>query len=193
MNSRIRLTAFASVIAATLLPTMAMAHPGHGVGDHFMAGVLHPLSGIDHVLMIVAVSAWASLLNPAGRVIVASCLALFVAIGAVVPFPRVSGPALEAAIALTVVGSGILLAFGRRWPLWATGITAAMFATIHGFAHGAEAPVNSLAYVPGLAMATAGLALAVSFIAARPQLPRTWLRIAGGLGAVAGATALFSF
>jgi urease accessory protein len=193
MNARTRLLTIATATAATLTPALAMAHPGHGVGQHFVAGVLHPLTGLDHVLMIVAISAWAALLNPAGRVIVAVCLALFVAAGAVVPAAPVSGPSLEAAIAFTVVGSGVLLALGRRWPLWATGTIAVMFATIHGFAHGAEGPANSLAYVPGLAIATGGLALAISTIAARPQLPRMWLRVAGGLGAVAGATAMFSF
>jgi urease accessory protein len=190
MNSKIRLLTLASMVAFTLVPTMALAHPGHGVGQDFMTGVLHPLSGLDHVLMIVAVSAWASLLQRVGRVIVATCLALFVAVGAVLstasPAPE---PLLEAAIALTVVGSGILLALGRRWPLWATGTLAAFFAMIHGLAHGAEGPTISLGYVPGLAIATGSFALGVSFLAARLQSQRIWLRLAGGIGALAGVAA----
>ncbi len=186
-----RLITLATVTATALVPTLAMAHPGHGVGQSFVAGVMHPLTGLDHVLMIVAVSAWAALLQPTGRIIVAACLALFVAIGAMLPVAPASGPALEAAIALTVIGAGTLLAFGRRAPLWLTSILAASFALIHGFAHGAEGPAGSLAYVPGLAVATGGLALAVSFLAARLS-HRIWLRAAGVLGAVFGATALFT-
>jgi urease accessory protein len=190
MNARIRLLARTSMIAATLLPAMAVAHPGHGIGEHLMAGMLHPLSGMDHVLMIVAVSAWASLLQPAGRFLVAACLALFVAIGALLPMAAVSSRVLEAAIALSVVGSGLLLAYGRRWPLWAAGIVAALFATIHGFAHGVEGPAGSVAYVRGLALATGSLALAVSFLSALvPQ--RRWLRLVGGAGAVLGTTGMF--
>ncbi len=192
MNSRIRLLTVASMTAATLVPAVAMAHPGHGVGQGFVAGVMHPLSGLDHVLMIVAVSAWAGAMPRAARMIVAACLALFVAIGAMLPIAPAPGPALEAAIALTVIGSGTLLAFGRSAPLWLTSILAVSFALIHGFAHGAEGPASSLAYVPGLAVATGSLALAVSFLAARLQPHRGWLRWAGVLGAAFGASALFT-
>jgi urease accessory protein len=192
MNSNTRLMTLATMTAAALAPTMAMAHPGHGVGENIVAGLMHPFTGLDHVLMIAAVSAWAAMLKPAGRIVVAACLAVFVAIGAVLPSALTSGAALEAGIALTVVGSGMLLAMGRRWPLWATGTVAALFAMIHGFAHGAEGPADSMAYVPGLAIATGGLALAVSILAARLSAQRIWLRIAGALGVVAGATALIS-
>jgi urease accessory protein len=192
MNSKTRLLTLASIVACTLFPTMALAHPGHGVGQDFMAGVLHPLSGLDHVLMIVAVSAWASLLQRAGRVMVATCLSLFVAVGAVLSTAPAPEPLLEAAIALTVVGSGILLALGRRWPLWATGTVAALFAMIHGLAHGAEGPATSLGYVPGLAIATGSSALVVSFLAARLQSQPIWLRLAGGISALAGVAAIFS-
>ncbi len=186
-----------TLLLAALTPVAALAHPGHdGVGAGFMAGLMLPLTGADHVLMIVAVSAWAAQLKPAGRVIIAACLGLFVAIGALAPVAPPAGPGLEAAIALTVMGSGILLAMGRRWPLWATASFAALFALIHGFAHGAEGPATSSRYVPGLVVATAGLALAVSFLAARLQAHRVWLRIAGALsaigGVVAGSLALFN-
>lgn len=187
-----RLLTLTTVSALALLPTVAMAHPGHGVGENFVAGVMHPLTGLDHVLMIVAVSAWAGAMAVRARLVIAACLALFVAIGAVAPFAVAPGAGLEAAIALTVLGSGLLLAVSRRWSLGASAALAALFAMIHGFAHGAEGPAGSMAYVPGLAMATGGLALAVSFLAARIQSHRGWLRAAGVLGAVAGATALIN-
>jgi urease accessory protein len=91
-----------------------------------------------------------------------------------------------------VIGAGMLLAFGRRWPLWAASIVAALFATIHGFAHGAEGPADSLAYVPGLALATGGFALGVSSAAALLKSHRGWFRAVGVLGAALGATAMFA-
>lgn len=181
-----RVAALALVTA--LASPAAIAHPGHDVGANFVEGLMHPLGGLDHLLMIIAVSAWASLLAPRGRVFVAASLAAFVGIGALLPVG--GGAALEAAIALTVVGAGMLLALGRRWPLWATGLTSAAFALIHGFAHGAEGPAQSAAYVTGLIATTAVLALLVSFAAASLQERRVLLRIGGALGAAAGAWAL---
>jgi urease accessory protein len=192
MMSRAHLLTTTTVIVTALVPAMALAHPGHDAGQDFVAGMLHPVSGLDHLLMIIAVSAWASLLKPAGRVIVAGCLVLSVTVGAALPFAPLSGATLETVIALTVVGSGMLLALGRRWPLWITCTLAALFAMTHGFAHGAEGPVDSLAYVPGVAMSTGGLALVVSFVTARLQSRQEWLRIAGVAGAAAGITALLN-
>jgi urease accessory protein len=192
MNSRTRLLTTVTVIITALAPAMALAHPGHGGAENFVAGVLHPLSGLDHVLMIVAVSAWAGAMPYGGRLLIAASLALFVALGALVPVAPLSGLALESSIALTVVGSGILLAMGRRWPTGTAAMLAALFALIHGFAHGAEGPADSQAFVPGLAAATGALALGVSFVAARWQAQCGWLRAAGALGAAFGAVTLLA-
>ncbi len=43
-----------------VLSDAAQAHPGHGSGGGFGAGFLHPVSGIDHILAMVAVGLWAS-------------------------------------------------------------------------------------------------------------------------------------
>src|SRR5690606_497933 len=86
-----------ATLLAVMLPGTALAHPGHGVADNLVTGLMHPLGGLDHLLMIVAVSAWAALLQPAGRIVVAACLALFVGVGALLPVS--GGAALEAAIA----------------------------------------------------------------------------------------------
>ena len=186
--------AMTALLLGVLTPVAALAHPGHAeVGAGFMAGLLHPLTGLDHVMMILAVSIWAAQLQPAGRAVVAVSLGVFVAIGALAPVAPPAGPALECAIALTVIGAGILLAAGRRWPLWITAAVAALFALVHGFAHGAEDPANSALYVPGLVVATSGLALAASFLAAQLQARSVWLRLIGVLGAVTGAAALFNY
>lgn len=171
-----------------LAPTAALAHPGHGIDQQLMEGLLHPLTGLDHLLMITAVSAWAAMLQPRHRVTVAGALALFVGIGAVLNTG--AGPLLEIAIALTVLGAGVLLAVGRRWPTWATASLAAGFALIHGLAHGTEGPAHSGAYVAGLMLATAGNALLVTFAAARLQRHQNWLRFGGVLSAASAAASL---
>lgn len=177
-------------LAALLGSSAAFAHPGHEAGTTLLAGLLHPLSGLDHVLMIVAVSAWAALLPLSGRMLVVACLALFVTLGAALPLAP-AGAGLEMALALTVIGSGMLLALGRHMPLWAAGLLAGGFALVHGFAHGTEGPAESGLYIPGLAIATAGLSLLVSFAAASLQQRVAVLRAAGCLGALGGLAALF--
>jgi urease accessory protein len=185
-----RTTTLVTLLLAALTPPAALAHSGHGLGTTLMAGLMHPLTGLDHVLMIVAVSAWAGLLPPRARTAVACLLALFAGVGALVP--ATGGAVLEAAIALTVVGAGVLLAMGRRWPLWAVGTLAAVFALVHGLVYGAEGPAYSGAYISGLVTAIATLALAVSFLASRLQARPLWLRTTGAFSAVAGTTALFA-
>lgn len=185
-----RRLACTTLLLAALAPAPALAHPGHDLGQNLVAGLLHPLTGLDHLLMIIAVSAWAALLAPAGRVTVAICLALFVGVGALLPVS--GGAALEGTIALTVVGAGILLAVGRQWPLWATALLAAGFALVHGFAHGAEGPARSAAYIIGLVVTTGGLALTVAFLASLLRRRQVWLRTGGALSAAAGLSALFA-
>lgn len=169
---------------ALVAPGTALAHPFHDAGD-LAAGMMHPLSGADHVLMIVAVSAWAALLPGRGRVMVAACLSLFVGLGALLPVGN--GVAVEIAIAITVMGAGMLLAMGRRLPLGLTTALTAAFAIVHGIAHGAEAPGGAgVAYVAGLMFSTGVLALSVSFVGARLHGHRHWWRAAGIASALAG-------
>jgi len=40
----------AACLALASLPTLALAHPGHSHDAGFIAGALHPFSGIDHLL-----------------------------------------------------------------------------------------------------------------------------------------------
>jgi len=52
MNKSIKLAAVAAISA---VPQLAFAHVGdHGLTGSFNAGVLHPLLGLDHLLMLVA-------------------------------------------------------------------------------------------------------------------------------------------
>ncbi|MGQ8571924.1 HupE/UreJ family protein, partial [Klebsiella pneumoniae] len=47
--------------ALLLLPQAALAHPGHGDAAGLAHGFVHPLSGADHVLAMVAVGLLAAL------------------------------------------------------------------------------------------------------------------------------------
>ncbi len=45
-------------LALLLTPALAFAHPGHG-DNGLMAGISHPISGLDHLLAMLAVGLWA--------------------------------------------------------------------------------------------------------------------------------------
>ena len=99
-------------------------------------------------------------------------------------------PFAEQGILLSVLVLGVLIAAAVRLPLAASVAIVGLFALCHGFAHGAEMPVNTsgFSYGAGFIMATAllhacgmGAGLAINSIATRQ-----WVRFAGVAIAIGG-------
>lgn len=154
-----------TLLAATLLgllPSLALAHTGAGEAHGFAHGFAHPLTGIDHVLAMVAVGILAA--QSGGRALWAVPLAFLslMVVGGAVGMGGLDLPFVETAIALSVVVLGAAVAFGVTLPLAAAMGLAGVFALFHGHAHGAEMPedASGLAYGLGFVTATAMLHLA---------------------------------
>src|SRR5688572_16409758 len=49
-----------AALSGVLAPVVAHAHPGHEATQSLLAGLAHPLLGLDHVAAAVAVGAWAA-------------------------------------------------------------------------------------------------------------------------------------
>lgn len=156
--------------AAALAASPAGAHVGghlHGLAD----GALHPLTGIDHLLAMVAVGCIAAL-GPAAAgtsvrrpwAVVAAFLIGMLAGGAL-GLAGVAFPGVEIAIVVSVVGLGLAVALAPRAD--AVGLLALVAAAglVHGNAHGAEAPAaaNPVLYVLGFVAITAALHAAGAF------------------------------
>jgi urease accessory protein len=137
------------------------AHPGITHSFSFVAGLGHPVSGLDHLLAMTAVGHWAALAG--GRRIWIWPLA-FVAsmlVGGALAREGVTIPNIEPAIAASVVILGIAIALLLRLPAAAGAILIALFGMAHGYAHGLEAPSTGWAlYAIGFVLATALLHLA---------------------------------
>lgn len=176
-----------------LLPEIALAHTGHGIAGGLATGLLHPITGLDHLLAMVAVGLLAVRLG--GRLLWALPLAfpLLMLLGAIAGAGVLGAGAVEAGILLSVVILGGLIARGR--PLsegLALGLVG-VFALFHGQAHGVLMPVgDGLAYAAGLLGATAGLhALGIGLALALTRLDvAAWPRWVGGGIALSGVALL---
>jgi len=176
--------------ALSLAAAPAFAHTGVGAHSGIAAGFAHPLFGLDHLLAMVAVGAWAALLG--GRalwLVPAAFVAAMVAGGAL----AVSGAALpmvETAIALSVVVLGALVALNARVVVGLGMAVVAAFAVFHGHAHGSEMPagLSVAGYAAGFALATALLHAAGAVLATVVvRLASTGaVRWAGAATAIAG-------
>ncbi|WEF34807.1 HupE/UreJ family protein [Pseudoduganella chitinolytica] len=173
-------------LAALLYSGAALAHPGHAEGA--LAGLLHPLTGLDHVLAMLAVGLWGAQLGgraqwllPAGFV---ACLALGGALG----MAGYTLPLVEAGIVTSVLLLGMLIGFAVRLPVGAALAAVGVFALFHGFAHGSEMPAhdNGWLYALGFVAASAALHGAGLWLGRGALAHGRWLRGSGAAISLAG-------
>ncbi len=150
-----RLSLSAILFLAAAMP--AYAHVGIGTTSSFTAGFMHPLSGLDHMTVMIAVGLWAVLKG--GRAIWAWPVA-FVGVmlgGAALGMAHVPVPFVEPGILASVVALGLLVALAIDLPVSAGVAIIGLFALFHGHAHGTEVPENAggLEYMAAFAVATA--------------------------------------
>src|SRR5690349_7778919 len=132
------------VVALVVLgPTAALAHPGHGVDIGLVAGFLHPLSGLDHILCMVAVGIFAAVLGGRALWLVPLSFVGMMTVGFVLGASGVDLPFVELAIGLSSVVIGAVAAWGRPMPVGAAMALVGAFAIFHGVAHGVEMPASS--------------------------------------------------
>ena len=133
----------------------AFAHVGAHAGS-LADGLAHPFSGFDHVLAMVAVGLWASQLGRPAAWLLPLTFPAVMALGAVAGMSGVALPAVESALAATVLVLGLVIALALRPSVPVSAGLIAAFALVHGYSHGAELPPTSaaLAYGAGFMVAT---------------------------------------
>ena len=178
--------ALSAASALLLVPGVALAHYGGGPGG-LVAGALHPLLGLDHLLAMVASGLWASRFNGVGRLGGPAAFVTGMAAGAALGMAGVTLPAVETLVAASVIALGLLVAAPMRPP---TAVALPVFAAIgawHGDAHGLEAhDVGGLLFLVGM-IATTGLLHVVGVLTGGTLLKSPAARSASGAAlAVAG-------
>lgn len=138
------------------LPSQASAHIVRGEAVGFLTGFEHPISGLDHVVAMLAVGLWGAQLGRPAIWLLPVTFPLVMAFGGFLGLIGVHLPGSEVAIALSGIclGAAVLTEFGP--PLWAAAVLVGVFGLFHGYAHGAELPPgdNALLYSLGFVLAT---------------------------------------
>ncbi len=183
--------ALAPIVLLAASPASAHLNPAeHG---SFMAGFSHPLSGLDHILVMVAVGLWAAMLGGRAIWMVPTAFVGSMAVGFGLAMAGVTMPLVEPVILASVVALGLLVATAVRLPAWIGMIVVGAFAVFHGHAHGSEVGAATMVdYGIGFTMATValhvvGIGLGLAIASGRFLPERTGNVVARTLG---GATAL---
>ena len=155
MTQRLLIAAALALFAAG----PAFAHTATGVPSGLASGVLHPLTGLDHVVAMVAVGLWAAQLRAAVAWLLPATFLALMAFGGVLGVLGVPLPGTEVMIGLSALVLGGAVAIALRAPAWGAALVVGVFAVFHGFAHGREMPgaADALAYGAGFIAATAVL------------------------------------
>jgi urease accessory protein len=193
MHRSLKLLSLAAAATAGF-STAALAH----VGDHshmsFTEGMLHPFSGLDHVLAMVAVGLWASQLGGRALWLLPLTFPAVMAVGAALGLSGVTLPWVEIGIAGSVMVLGAVVALALRPSLAISVPLIGAFALLHGYSHGIELPASASAVGYGVGFSVATLMLhavgiATGLIAGRLPV-RFAARTTGGAIAALGLVLL---
>ena len=180
------------LVLASALP--ALAHPQQGQAQGFLTGLEHPISGLDHVLAMVAVGMWGAQLGQPAIWLLPVTFPMVMAFGGFLGLVGVPLPGVEIGIALSALLLGLMVAREAKPPLMVAGILVACFAIFRGYAHGTElAPgENGLTYSIGFVVATGCLHAVGITIGLVHKWPagKVALRFAGLAVALAGVAFL---
>ena len=180
----------ALLLTIALLAAPAWAHEQQGQAVGFVTGLLHPVSGLDHVLALVAVGLWGAQLGAPAIWLLPITFPLVMAMGAMLGFLGVPVPGIEYGVAASGILLGAMVMLEVRPPLAGAALLVGFFAIFHGHAHGTELPPgqSALLYSMGFVMATGGLhAAGIGIGTVHRWAPgRRLLRAAGAIVAAGG-------
>jgi urease accessory protein len=141
---------------AFLFVQPAFAHPQKGEAVGFVTGFRHPISGLDHVLAMVAVGLWGAQLGSPAIWVLPVAFPMVMAFGGMLGLMGVPLPGIEYGIAASAILLGAAVMFEVRPPLAVAALLVGVFAIFHGHAHGTELPPgqSALLYSMGFVIAT---------------------------------------
>jgi urease accessory protein len=190
------LTIWVAPLLVLLWPAAAMAHVESGEAGGFMSGVTHPISGLDHVLAMVAVGLWGAQLGSPAMWMLPIAFPMMMAVGGMLGLIGVPVPGVEVGIAVSGIVLGVMVLGEVKTPLTAAMILVGIFAIFHGHAHGTELSEgqNAMLYRIGFVISTGTLhavGIGIGTIH-RWNVGQVLLRAAGGIVMLGGLYFLWS-
>ncbi|MDP2761725.1 MAG: HupE/UreJ family protein [Sideroxyarcus sp.] len=186
------LTRFTPLFASgvILFPSFAFAHTGVGGHHGFLLGFIHPFSGFDHLVAMIAIGLWAAQMGGSARWKVPFSFVSVMAMSGLLSTFIAPMPFVESGITLSLLILGLLIAATIRLPVAASMLIAGTFAISHGHAHATELPQNisALTYAAGFVTATALLhrcGIGVATLLDKYGQAK-WLRITGAAVVLCG-------
>jgi len=188
--------AFLLLLMAFITPTGAWAHIKAGETVGLLSGASHPVSGLDHVLAMIAVGIWGAQLRAPAVWLLPITFPMVMTMGALMGLLNIPLPGVEIGIACSAITLGILILIEKRPALWIAVCIIGIFAIFHGHAHGTELPeeTSGLLYSLGFVVATGCIhcvGISIGLIH-RWKAGQIMLRIAGGLIGAAGCVFLIT-
>ena len=156
MKAKFSFALFGLLAYVAILP-VAEAHTFGSQGAGLMAGLTHPLVGLDHLLAMIAVGIWAGQLGGRAVWLIPLTFVSVMAAAATLASFGLLLPLMEPAIACSVLVLGLLIAGSVRLPTSVGVLLVGLFAVFHGYAHGLELPqaASPILYGAGFVLATA--------------------------------------
>jgi urease accessory protein len=171
----------------------AQAHPAAEHANGFVAGLVHPPGGLDHLLAMVAVGLWASQLGGRALWQVPTVFVAVMVLGGAAGFAGIAPAGIEAGILASLLILGLVVAASVRLHNGAAMLLVGAFALCHGLAHGGELPAaaSPLGYTAGFVIATSALhLLGLGIGAAATRLSAGLVTRIAGAGVAAAGLAL---
>jgi urease accessory protein len=185
-----------ALLALTLAAGTAFAHTGAAPGAHmhvgFLDGLVHPFTGLDHLMAMLVVGLWSATTMRRWWIPPLVFVQMLLA-GAMLGLTGAQLPVVEPMIASSLVVLGLLLGARKQLPLAFGAALTGLFAVFHGWAHGSELTGSTQAWLPlaGMLLSTITLHAMGVFIGlwVRTHNPN-WSRIAGAVVAMTGGALL---
>jgi len=173
------------IVVTILWPLYAWAHVGSGEAGGFVTGLQHPISGLDHVIAMLAVGLWGAQLGNPALWLLPVVFPMMMAGGGCLGLLGIPLPGVEVGIAVSAIVLGLMVLAEARLKIYLAMVIVAFFASFHGHAHGTELPAgqSGLLYSIGFVAATGCLhavGIAIGLIH-RWQVGRLALRGAGSI------------
>lgn len=192
MLARLHIKSVLVLLTMIGMSTLAFAHTGVDAGAHdhpLLVGLLHPLGGMDHIAVALAVGLWGALRT--SRIWLAPVLFTSgMLLGSLLGLMGIHTASVEWVIAGSLIALGVmLLPVQKQLPASLCFALLAFLGSAHGLAHGQElqstaAPVATLV---GLMLTTGLLHLGGVFVQRQLVWHRVWMLrtcslALGGLG-----------